>query len=85
MSSAIKDSMQKLRTFPAAFPDLTTLSPRNLETWTLTTPERWVDPSSLPRNEQGQVRIGGEKVMFWRYFVAVWARWIEPSRSDASF
>lgn len=86
LRSAVERALLKHKEFPAAFPSVAHLDPNGFERWTLRTPERWVDPNSLPRDEQtGMVRVGGDVIMPWRYFTAIWAAAIEPSPSSSFF
>lgn len=75
--------MEAHNQFPSAFPSLSGLHPDNFEQWTLRTPERWVDPKTLETDSQGRVKIGGERVMMWRYFTAIWAAAIASSSSSS--
>lgn len=65
--------------FPGAFPALTNLDPANFERWSLKTPERWVDPKTLETDDQGRVKVGGDTIMIWRYFTAIWTAVTESS------
>jgi hypothetical protein len=48
------------------------------------TPEKWVDPKTLETDDQGRVKIGGEKVMIWRYFTVIWSLVTDSSSSSSS-
>lgn len=84
MQEALNRTLAVYREFPGAFPAAHNLHPADFERWSVQTPERWVDPRTLQTNDKGQVKIGGERIMLWRYFTVVWALLTESSSSASS-
>jgi hypothetical protein len=81
LHQAITKALGVHKQFPDAFPSLSNLDPSNFERWSLKTPERWVDPKTLETDEMGRVKVGGDTIMIWRYFTAIWTA---ATASDAS-
>lgn len=83
MQRAMDRAVELYRNAPTAFPDVSNLNPDAFDRWSLKTPERWVDPATLERDAEGRVKVGGDTVMIWRYFVAVYAALVMTHNSSS--
>lgn len=82
LHQALDKASEVHKQFPGAFPSLANLNPSNFERWSIKTPERWVDPKTLETDDLGRVKVGGDTIMIWRYFTAIWTLLTEPSASS---
>lgn len=84
MQAALERAHQVYAQFPAAFASVSALDPADYERWILRTPDEWVDPATLPRNEKGQVNVGRRAAIpIWRYTTPILARAREESSTPA--